>query len=821
MRTTPPFGSFSQELPLLCYLHEEDADAPPRNLVEARCWMVQVAKYAQWRCEDAGGVDSSPANLKSSSSPPESSPLSDLKWRPGLSAKEGKARAKELRKYTSERAERRDALRHAKLVVGGSSAERGSSSMHTVVVDVSAAPSAVEERQKCRLLKPSAVLQRALEESFLSTRPEIVSVWLLHADGDACATRWCRQWVRSKACQYGPSCRHLHAFSLAPEVRVSCSRGAAMPPVERAADPAALTHAERKRIAFIALGSRLAFDYEDPEAAARFIARAGRPESCLGAGGALCHEVSDAPAAIPQLPEEVWCSLLAQADVGSLCAVACTCAALSNVLAASGLWAAAAERLFGSERRLRDLGAISGAPSASGSAPSACGSAPSERQLRPVCIESEAALTRWHRVIAPPAPAEASEPAKLPLPGMLAVSLAGELGCSVHAGSMVRLWEVHSGRRIACHQHRGRHALTALAASATHAAVGDASGGVHLYRLEDETFHPSRTLSTAVTNGAAVAAAVKGLLLLPPAGLHHRTLCLTSTLDAVVAHDVDTAQQLWRTRAAHGGVPALARGGGGERAYYAAEDTVAALDVESGAAIWNAPMGEGALFSPDWASATIGHTHGLVGFSDGWQLLGCACGDEAPLWDARCTASMGPVATLRLPRACSGLRQNNSVVGLHLDLGGRGWSGHALLFDVKGAVHLYDIRRVASALAGPPVPEPPHLGRAPKQPPGVLPGACFAADDRRLVIGGGAKSDHARMWTLRAAAGVGAAAGPGTGATEHSGGGSARYAWRRHYAEEQEVLTAEQLGSSSGGEATARTRAKKHSARWTKKQWSH
>ena len=73
--------------------------------------MVQVSRVAQWRFADEAteaGDDASPSNRRNVDVMDE--PVS-LKWRPGLTRAEAKARAKEMRKYIAERSERREASR--------------------------------------------------------------------------------------------------------------------------------------------------------------------------------------------------------------------------------------------------------------------------------------------------------------------------------------------------------------------------------------------------------------------------------------------------------------------------------------------------------------------------------------------------------------------------------------------------------------------------------------------------------------------------------------------------------------------------------------
>ena len=79
--------------------------------------MVQVSKYAQWRLDAddrsavEGSADRSAANRRNEEPPP---PPPNLKWKPGTGRAAAKVRAKEMRKATEERTERREAIRHAR-----------------------------------------------------------------------------------------------------------------------------------------------------------------------------------------------------------------------------------------------------------------------------------------------------------------------------------------------------------------------------------------------------------------------------------------------------------------------------------------------------------------------------------------------------------------------------------------------------------------------------------------------------------------------------------------------------------------------------------
>ena len=45
-------------------------------------------------------------------------------------------------------------------------------------------------------------------------RSTLPAVYLLDPEGDACAVRWCRQWVRTASCRFGAQCRHVTTLRL-------------------------------------------------------------------------------------------------------------------------------------------------------------------------------------------------------------------------------------------------------------------------------------------------------------------------------------------------------------------------------------------------------------------------------------------------------------------------------------------------------------------------------------------------------------------------------------------------------------------------------
>lgn len=136
-----------------------------------------------------------------------------------------------------------------------------------------------------------------------------------------------------------------------------------------------------------------------------------------------------------ELPPELWMTVLkACDDVRSLCVLGATCHALAELASkdSEDLWEALHASVFG------------GADAAV--AATLAGGA------RRRCVDSEAALGEWREALVGSAAGSAADtaPAELPLPGMTACCLAGEVGVSTHEGRLTRLWEAASGRRLGC-----------------------------------------------------------------------------------------------------------------------------------------------------------------------------------------------------------------------------------------------------------------------------------------------------------------------------------------------------------------------------------
>ena len=223
------------------------------------------------------------------------------------------------------------------------------------------------------------------------------------------------------------------------------------------------------------------------------------------ARGARCKFRHEAPAEVKvslpasatavgvldEMPSDAWLHVLPYLSIAGICSVACTSTSLAAIAATPSLWI---------ETRLRTFGGTlpgAGADGARGAAGAGNRSAAHEgrdegRAARLECCRSEGALLGWAR-------AADEAPTEILLPGvMTSVALAGRLAMSTHEGgkegSMVRLWEVRNGRKLACHaQLRAAAAAGGGPRRPRRASASKATGqeeeylerDVHLFRLAD------------------------------------------------------------------------------------------------------------------------------------------------------------------------------------------------------------------------------------------------------------------------------------------------------------------------------------------------
>ena len=606
----------------------------------------------------------------------------------------------------------------------------------------------------------------------------------------------------------------MHEISFASH-RLSSGRGASMPPLERATDPHALATEEMRRVAFVLAEGIAAYDFEDPAAAVRFMQRRAADSPNVDDGGVADDDGGDREGRGPEdgsvvsLPTELWSLVLGSCDAWGLRVVSCLNSTLAALVDADGLWLAMQSRLLGLSPPLPPASPLN-PPRHDERAERlrSCMASPRAR-----CIQSDAAIARWTRAFG----AAARE---LPLPGMLAICLAGEVGVSVHHGRMTRLWEASSGRRLACFQHRAKHALTCCDASGCHAAVGDAGGTVHVFELESD-FAPRQTLYVDGGPAGASAAPITSVSFVG-SDAAASPLCAFGRADGMVrVHEVHLAGggthlPIWTTFIGadpHAVGLGLAAGAPGEL-YVATGHYAAQYNLERGAPVWEADLVEAVDVGDALATRrTDQAAQRVASYSVGWRLLAVASADgDVQLYDTRVSATAGPVASVCLPRG-------QPAASVHLDAGHES-SGHLLISALAqgaagGAVSLYDIRRAVAARGAA---HSHGSAGALTTPIGhVRGGACFTADGARLVWGGGPKEGRTFVANL-AQAGRDARDGAAAGA-----GGSARYAWRRRYAAEHEEAASDDDAEAglvpSPHAPTPKSRTRK--ARGTKKQWSH
>ena len=393
--------------------------------------------------------------------------------------------------------------------------------------------------------------------------------------------------------------------------------------------------------------------------------------------------------------------------------------------------------------------------------------------MRARVFASELQFDEWRR-------ASCDVPKELPLPNMSALTLFGKYGASVHAGGMVRLWDLVSGRRLAASQHKVE--LTACAARGAVVAVGDAVGAVLLYGTEAE-FTPTRlapagtgsvrsvavvALDSTASRVLVVASASDGALTAavcpsdpwPPAQIQRieppiapladgMPMHLAAAPDAtlfcasagrVTMHDLRADVATWSTTAGSWGAT-LAADALGEGVLL---DGFAGMSVSGGSSKGTAAKGGAGGAASD---TSVAHAPGavaangalpsrLVSYCPSWRLLVDATDPSGvvALWDVRQPASSQPAAAVKLAGA--------GASWVHLDEG-EGLSGHLLLSPACGGpVQLYDVRRVAcahNASAARPV-----ATFAPPKGAGV---SCFAAQGSTLVVGGGAKCGTALKYS--------------------------------------------------------------------------
>jgi hypothetical protein len=259
------------------------------------------------------------------------------------------------------------------------------------------------------------------------------------------------------------------------------------------------------------------------------------------ARGARCKFRHEAPAEVKvslpasatavgvldEMPSDAWLHVLPYLSIAGICSVACTSTSLAAIAATPSLWI---------ETRLRTFGgtlAGEGADGARGAAGAGNRSAGHEgrdegRAARLECCRSEGALLGWAR-------AADEAPTEILLPGvMTSVALAGRLAMSTHEGgkegSMVRLWEVRNGRKLACRTLKHPPSCCDAAMLSQRgsqyvrracAVVGDVAGQLLVLDLEVELDDPSQrrpfTPRATISGAEAVSSCTMACALVLPA----------------------------------------------------------------------------------------------------------------------------------------------------------------------------------------------------------------------------------------------------------------------------------------------------------------
>ncbi|CAK9044492.1 C3H1-type domain-containing protein [Durusdinium trenchii] len=109
-------------------------------------------------------------------------------------------------------------------------------------------------------------VQQALQAAF-GEDPENLQVFQFEPNGGEAVL--CRFWVRTGTCKWGAQCRHRHDLDLS-RYSLRARRGAAMPGLVHG-DPKAALESASENIAFVLCGERAVYDYEDHDAARRFL----------------------------------------------------------------------------------------------------------------------------------------------------------------------------------------------------------------------------------------------------------------------------------------------------------------------------------------------------------------------------------------------------------------------------------------------------------------------------------------------------------------------------------------------------------------------
>jgi F-box domain len=210
------------------------------------------------------------------------------------------------------------------------------------------------------------------------------------------------------------------------------------------------------------------------------------------------------PSLVEAIPMDLCLHILSSLGALELSACACTCHKLESAIETDRLWGRLHDRVYGASR----VPSVSGLE-AEGMESTITAILSKANEVHGAGVTDPAAALR-HRLLVSSRALERLRTARacpLPLPGMLALCLDGEMLVSAHQGQLLRLTHVATGRRLAC--RKLKHAPVCCHAANGYAAVADVTGAVHTFHADDGfATQLGAPLETAQFGGGALSVAV-------------------------------------------------------------------------------------------------------------------------------------------------------------------------------------------------------------------------------------------------------------------------------------------------------------------------
>ncbi|KAL3903491.1 MAG: hypothetical protein SGPRY_011653 [Prymnesium sp.] len=283
--------------------------------------------------------------------------------------------------------------------------------------------------------------------------------------------------------------------------------------------------------------------------------------------------------------------------------------------------------------------------------------------------------------------------------------MAGGVGVSTHADSMLRLWEAESGRKLGCSRRLKRALTCCHTAGEGLISLGDEGGAVHLFHADIGLERPVAP-AVDVAGDAATRGRIESVLVMPSAASADSALVVASVSHGgIFAFDAFSSQTAWVVQR-DGGVELEGRVGlatGAEGGLFGVDLAGARrIDAERGVVTWSSPSSPSTDLAEFSFLSLEERVTPCASFSVGWGLLAGAIGEGGvDLWDSRLEGSVGRVSLpgphrlagcVHLDQAWSGFEASHDVVAP---------PGHLLVSSADGGgIHIFDIRRFRSALRG-------------------------------------------------------------------------------------------------------------------------